>query len=213
MAVSSTRRLLLVCSATLGKPTTLVCYPVSENVANESAAKLGQVGFTETLAKEGAKYNIIANVIAPIGMSLSDCQDCTNSIAASRMTETVMPPEVLDLLRPEWVVPVVAVLVHSSNTQESGSIFEVGGGHVAKIRWERSKGALLKTDDSLTPGAIAKKWSDVTDFSKPDYPTGPADFMGLLEDGLKLPPASSGAEPEFKGKVALVTGGGNGYVI
>jgi multifunctional beta-oxidation protein len=37
--------------------------------ANYSAAKLGQVGFTETLAKEGAKYNIIANVIAPIGMS------------------------------------------------------------------------------------------------------------------------------------------------
>lgn len=38
--------------------------------ANKSeAAKLGQVGFTETLAKEGAKYNIIANVIAPIGMS------------------------------------------------------------------------------------------------------------------------------------------------
>ncbi|KAL4965292.1 putative peroxisomal multifunctional beta-oxidation protein (MFP) [Aspergillus stella-maris] len=164
--------------------------------ANYSAAKLGQVGFTETLAKEGAKYNIIANVIAPI--------------AASRMTATVMPPEVLDLLKPEWVVPVVAVLVHSSNTQESGSIFEVGGGHVAKIRWERSKGALLKTDASLTPGAIARKWSDVTDFSKPDYPNGPADFMGLLEDGLKLPSAPKGEEPDFKGKVALVTGGGNG---
>ncbi|KAL4932340.1 putative peroxisomal multifunctional beta-oxidation protein (MFP) [Aspergillus undulatus] len=164
--------------------------------ANYSAAKLGQVGFTETLAKEGAKYNIIANVIAPI--------------AASRMTATVMPPEVLDLLKPEWVVPVVAVLVHSSNTSESGSIFEVGGGHVAKIRWERSSGALLKTDASLTPGAIARKWNDVTNFSKPDYPTGPADFMGLLEDGLKLPPAPAGEEPDFKGKVALVTGGGNG---
>jgi multifunctional beta-oxidation protein len=34
---------------------------------NYSAAKLAMVGFTETLAKEGAKYNIHANVIAPIG--------------------------------------------------------------------------------------------------------------------------------------------------
>ncbi|KAA8650112.1 putative peroxisomal multifunctional beta-oxidation protein (MFP) [Aspergillus tanneri] len=160
------------------------------------AAKLGQVGFTETLAKEGAKYNIIANVIAPI--------------AASRMTATVMPPDVLENLKPDWVVPLVAALVHSSNTTESGGIYEVGGGHVAKLRWERAKGALLKTDASLTPGAIARKWNDVNDFSKPSYPTGPADFMTLLEEGLKLPSAQPGQEPNFKGKVALVTGGGNG---
>ncbi|RJE25662.1 Multifunctional beta-oxidation protein [Aspergillus sclerotialis] len=156
--------------------------------ANYSAAKLGQVGFTETLAKEGGKYNILANVIAPI--------------AASRMTATVMPPDVLENLKPEWVVPLVAVLVHPSNTTETGGIYEVGGGHIAKLRWERSSGALLKTDASLTPGAIARKWNDVTNFSKPDHPTGPADFMTFLEDGLKMPSAQPGPEPDFKGKFA-----------
>lgn len=164
--------------------------------ANYSAAKLSQVGFTETLAKEGAKYNIIANVIAPV--------------AASRMTATIMPPEVLEHLKPEWVVPLVAVLTHSSNTTESGGIFEVGGGHIAKLRWERAKGALLKTDSSLTPQSILARWDDVNDFSKPSYPTGPADFMGLLEEAQKLSPNPTAPDLDFKGRVALVTGGGAG---
>ncbi|PGH15044.1 peroxisomal hydratase-dehydrogenase-epimerase [Polytolypa hystricis UAMH7299] len=163
---------------------------------NYAAAKLAMVGFTETLAKEGVKYNIIANVIAPI--------------AASRMTETVMPPDVLASLKPDWVVPLVATLVHSSNTTETGGIFEVGGGHMAKIRWERSKGALLKSDASLTPGALLQKWDQVSDFSEPSYPTGPNDFMELLEQGMKLPSAPKAQEPDFTGKVALITGAGNG---
>lgn len=163
---------------------------------NYSAAKLAQVGFTETLAKEGAKYNIICNVIAPI--------------AASRMTQTVMPPEVLDKLRPEWVVPLVAVLVHKNNTDESGSIFEVGGGHIAKFRWERSSGLLLKADDSYTPGAVLKKWNKVVDFSDPQYPSGPNDFMTLLEESRKLGPSEQGEKLDFTGRVALVTGGGAG---
>ncbi|KAK3994888.1 hypothetical protein QBC44DRAFT_321433 [Cladorrhinum sp. PSN332] len=163
---------------------------------NYSAAKLAMVGFTETLAKEGAKYNIISNVIAPV--------------AASRMTETVMPPDVLALMKPEWVVPLVAVLVHKNNTSESGSIFEVGGGHIAKLRWERSSGLLLKADDSYTPSAILKKWEKVTDFSNPQYPSGPNDFLTLLEESQKLGPSEQGEKVDFNGRVALVTGGGAG---
>ncbi|RMD39243.1 hypothetical protein DV735_g5887, partial [Chaetothyriales sp. CBS 134920] len=164
--------------------------------ANYSAAKLAQVGFTETLAKEGLKYNILANVIAPI--------------AASRMTATVMPPDVLANLKPEWVVPLVALLVHKSNTAETGSIFEVGGGHIAKLRWERAKGALLKPDASLTPGAILKKWDDVNDFSQAEHPNGVADMMGKLEQSIKLPPNDPGEKIDFKDKVVVVTGGGAG---
>ena len=54
--------------------------------ANYSAAKLGLVGLINTLAQEGAKYNIKANALAPI--------------AATRMTEDILPPEVFKKLTP-----------------------------------------------------------------------------------------------------------------
>jgi multifunctional beta-oxidation protein len=126
------------------------------------------------------------------------------------MTETVMPPDVLESLRPEWVVPLVAVLVHKNNTEENGSIFEVGGGHMAKIRWERSGGQLLKADSSYTPDALLKKWDQVVDFSKPQHPSGPNDFLGLLEESMKLPPSEQGEKLDFTGKVVLITGAGAG---
>lgn len=126
------------------------------------------------------------------------------------MTASIMPPDVLELLKPEWVVPLVAVLVHKNNTDETGGIFEVGAGHMAKLRWERSEGLLLKADSSYTPGAVLKKWNKVIDFSKPQYPTGPNDFMTLLEESMKMGPNEQGETLDFTGKVALVTGGGAG---
>ncbi|RSM06735.1 Peroxisomal hydratase-dehydrogenase-epimerase [Fusarium oligoseptatum] len=162
---------------------------------NYSAAKSAMIGFGETLAKEGAKYNILTNIIAPV--------------TASRMTATVMPPDVLHYLSPEWVAPVIAVLVHS-NTTENGSIFEVGAGYVAKLRWERAAGASLRCDESLTPGAVLAKWNNVQDFSNPAHPTTTADMVKNLRLSQGLPSNPPGEEVRFDGRVAVVTGGGAG---
>jgi len=125
------------------------------------------------------------------------------------MTETVMPPDILEVLKPDWIVPLVAVLVHK-NCEETGSIYEVGGGHVAKLRWERSTGLLLKADDSYTPGALLKKWDEISNFKNPDHPTGPGDFLGLLDKSMKMGPSDKGEPLDFTGRVAVVTGGGAG---
>ena len=118
--------------------------------ANYSMAKLGLHGLTQTLAKEGQKRNIICNSIAPI--------------AASRLTETVMPPDVLKNLKPEYVSPLVAFLCHESNT-DTGGIYEVGMGWIGKLRWERSAGAGLNLND-VSAENVAAAWEKVCDFSE-----------------------------------------------
>ncbi|KAI9008103.1 hypothetical protein BC832DRAFT_553111 [Gaertneriomyces semiglobifer] len=165
--------------------------------ANYSAAKLALFGFSQTLAREGEKKNIRVNTIAPL--------------AASRMTETVMPPEILEALKPEFVVPLVAYLVHES-TEETGSLFEVGAGFASKLRWERSAGAVFKADSTFTPGSVGAKWSEITSFEKPQYPTSimDTDWVGLLEQAKGLTGNPAGSDLRLDGKVAIVTGAGNG---
>lgn len=46
-------------------------YPGNMGQSNYSAAKMGLVGFTKTLALEGAKYGIKATVIAPVSFTVS----------------------------------------------------------------------------------------------------------------------------------------------
>jgi len=50
------------------------------------------------------------------------------------MTEGVLPANILEAIKPELVIPLVAYLSHESST-ETGSIFELGGGFIGKLRW------------------------------------------------------------------------------
>lgn len=137
---------------------------------NYSAAKLGIVGFTRTLALEGQRKNIIANVIAPN--------------AGTRMTATVMPPEMVEAFKPEYVAPLVAYLGHSSN-EETGGIFEVGSGWVAQVRWQRSGGVGFPANRDLTPEQVAEAWSRIIDFDdgRATNPNSTQDsFQGFMDN-------------------------------
>ena len=124
--------------------------------ANYALAKLGLVGFASTLALEGKKKNVHVNTIAPI--------------AGSRLTETVLPPELIDALKPEYVSPLAAWLVHE-DCKETGGLFEVGGGFMGKLRFERTQGKVFKLGRPITPDAVAKAWDQIVDFGKTDHPT------------------------------------------
>ena len=116
--------------------------------ANYGAAKLGLVGMINTLAQEGAKYNIKTNAVAPI--------------AATRMTQDILPEEVLKNLTPEFVAPVVAYLC-TEEVPDSASVFIVGGGKVQRAALFQNEGITFKTPPSVDD--IAAQWSDITDLS------------------------------------------------
>ncbi|KAL7424311.1 hypothetical protein Q5752_001901 [Cryptotrichosporon argae] len=163
---------------------------------NYSAAKMGLVGFTKTLAQEGSKYNIKCNVIVPM--------------AATAMTETIMPPEMLAGLKPEFIAPMVGVLTAKNGPDVTGRIFEMGAGFYSEVRWERSKGYVFKADDSFTPSAVAAKWEAVQNFDEPDYPPK-EDMAHLVKVQSKLKPNEQVSPPiHFKGKTVIITGAGAG---
>jgi multifunctional beta-oxidation protein len=167
--------------------------------ANYSAAKMGLVAFTETLAQEGAKYGIKSTCIGPI--------------AASAMTKTVWTADLLTKIKPEFVAPFVVAVSHPDGPDASGKVFEVGAGFVAEIRWERSKGVVFKSDASFTPSAVKAKWSDVVDFSDPSHPKNlrDVDFANILETAAKASPnQQSTPEVRFNGKTVIITGAGAG---
>lgn len=165
--------------------------------ANYSAAKMSLIGFSKSLAREGAKYNISAVAIAPV--------------AASAMTATIMSPEMLANLKPEFVAPFVVAVCHPDGPNPSGRVFEIGAGFVAELRWERSKGTVWKTDDTFTPSAVKLKWSEVTDFSEVSHPESVSDVDSTLELASTMPPNSQSAPPvRFDNKTVIITGAGAG---
>ena len=137
--------------------------------ANYSFAKRGLIGLTNTLAIEGGRKGIRANVIAPV--------------AGSRLTETILPQEVTEALKPEFVTPLVIKLC-SEQCEENGSLFEVGAGWVSKLRWERSQGVSFDPGSELTAEAIDDAWEQIGDFTDAEHPASAQDTFAKVFDNL-----------------------------
>ncbi len=145
--------------------------------ANYSMAKLGLHGFAQTLALEGKKRNIVVNTIAPT--------------AGSRMTETVMPPALVEALRPELVSPLVARLCHESQ-EDTGGLYEVGGGFFARLRWERSTGKTFRLGRAISIEDVDAAMPAITQFDKTTHPQAIGAALQPLIENVEAGPSKGG---------------------
>jgi NAD(P)-dependent dehydrogenase (short-subunit alcohol dehydrogenase family) len=113
--------------------------------SNYGAAKLGVVGFMNTLAQEGAKYNIRVNALAPT--------------AGTRMTEGLMSEQAFNLLTPETVTPAVLYLV--TEDAPTHTILAAGAGAYAVAKIVETDAVWLPTEEQ-TPEGIAAHWDQIS---------------------------------------------------
>lgn len=122
--------------------------------ANYAAAKMALIGLSNTLAIEGKKSNIYCNTVVPM--------------AASRMTQDIIPEELAKRLKPAYVAPLVAWLSHK-DCQESGTIFEGAGKWFGRHSLQRGRGKYLSgiceyphNEDERTVELISENWNEIS---------------------------------------------------
>ena len=113
--------------------------------ANYGAAKMALVGLMQTLALEGGKNDIRVNCLAPT--------------AATQMTEGLLPPAMLALLKPEAVTPAMLVLAHES--APTRTILNAGAGTFAASHITLTQGVHLGLGDDV-PERLAEQLAAVT---------------------------------------------------
>jgi NAD(P)-dependent dehydrogenase (short-subunit alcohol dehydrogenase family) len=117
---------------------------------NYGSAKMGLVGLMNVIKIEGQKYSILANTIAPL--------------AASRLTEDIMPPAALEKLIPELVSPIVAYLC-SEECTETGSVWSAGGGYYGRVAMVEGKGVFLDPSGGVSIEQVRENWGKIKDMS------------------------------------------------
>lgn len=111
------------------------------------------------MALEGAKYNILVNTIAPN--------------AGTNMTRSIMPEEVVQAFKPDYVAPLVVALCSDKVPEPATKgLYECGSGWFGKTRWQRAGGHGFPIDVKLTPESVLGAWKNITNFDdgRADHP-------------------------------------------
>ncbi|MFT4962340.1 MAG: NAD(P)-dependent dehydrogenase (short-subunit alcohol dehydrogenase family) [Paracoccaceae bacterium] len=130
--------------------------------ANYGAAKAAMMGLMNVLHIEGARDDIRVNTLAPT--------------ATTRMTEDLLPPDVIELLTPGSITTGLLYLV--SEDAPSRVILGAGGGCFAQTRVYETEGITLLPGDN-TPEAVAAAFDQVQD------PTGQAELLDAFSQTRK----------------------------
>jgi len=112
--------------------------------SNYGAAKASMLGLMNVLHLEGQRDNIRVNTLAPT--------------AATRMTEDLLPAEVLPLLQPEFITPGLLYLV--SEDAPSRVVLAAGAGCYAQTVVTETDGIWLNATDN-TPETVAARFDDI----------------------------------------------------
>ena len=136
--------------------------------SNYGAAKLALVGLMQTLGIEGEKNNIHVNALAPT--------------AATRMTEGLLPEQVLAQIQPEAVVPAMLVLAHES--APTRTILCAGAGTFEAAHITLTQGIHLGLGADV-PEQLAARLAEVTDRTGEQIPQSGA-AQGTNEVGKAL---------------------------
>jgi len=135
--------------------------------SNYGAAKMGVAGLINCLRFEGAKYNILCNAISPS--------------ALTRMTESLLPPDMAQYMKPELVSPAVAWLC-SEACDANGEIIAATAGGYARVQYFVTEGVQFDPLQPVTIEMVQGALGKIRDLSTAKPYMG---LMGNVEQNLR----------------------------
>jgi NAD(P)-dependent dehydrogenase (short-subunit alcohol dehydrogenase family) len=133
-----------------------------------AASKAALIGFMRALALEGKSHNVLTNAIAPF--------------AATPMTarQGNMPEAFMTTMRPEFVAPVVTLLV-SEQTRMNGQVIMAGKGVFRRAAAVEGRGLRYTEQADMTPEALARDAERLLDMESPtEFADAMASFQHLF---------------------------------